>query len=867
MTVKRIISTKTADTDNGVRLKSRGLARISFCDLKVAANRLVFLTTFACLPCLLVSEGNAQDRGKVHSFRFVETDLRIALDSLLRWYAVPLIYLEKDVTGKRVSAECSNCDFMQALEKVTEGQEFTWKTVGEQVLLQRRSIEPETPAATLAGTARDSLTGEGVPGANVVLVSKEDASKIYRWCPTNQFGFFSLRNIQPRDYILTVRCIGYRTISMPITIPKGGALVRDLTFAARDLVLPEITVEGQRSAFTASEGISRGVYIRATATDQNQYLLEGARIYNPLHFGGVMSTFNADAVRDVQLIAAGVPPYYGGRIGGILDVMLRDGTGEKLAGSAGIGSLGSNLMLEGPVDKLTTFMISARRSYPDVFLFRNPTAKTPSDLNSSEIVAKVTHLLPDNQRLSLSGYFGRDTYDKEVNDTTGSKLFNSLRWGNVAANLRWIGVASPSLYFSTSAIYTRYGFDVEHRFTGVNNGGAAETFRSDYLIEDAAVRMHAEYFYDEFHTVMAGVELVHHGMKGNISEFSSQLAPMSLNGFSPWELSVYLQDQWRLVPSVSAELGARATSFIATQGSFSAVDPRFSLLVSLDDDLRLYSSFSSVNQFVHPYRHSGIFLFYPSFFLYPSTANVRPSTSLQVSLGMEKYFHDDQYRFGIESYYRTTQNLHDFAIDTLGSYLNELPDALYFGEGTVYGAEATLDKRAGDFTGSVRYSFSWASNRFAEFNGGEPFRPRFDRRHELYATISYSPLDHWTVGAVCLLSSNQFPSFASRGLKGSNVDLTTGPVGNQRNQYAEPFDLNGGRLPGFQRLEIRVMHTLSWWNLPFQATLRLLNGFGLLDPFVWELRQNPDIRLRWSATFDAPPLFPLYPVVGLSARF
>jgi len=817
--------------------------------------------------CVTLSEGIAQDRAKVHSFDFRGAELRSALDSLMRWYDVPLVYLDKDIADKRVSAVCAQCTFEEALGKVIKGQELVWKTLGRQVLLHRQAIEPEVSAATFAGTLKDTLTGQAIIGANVVLLTPlegqaaQESTKIYRWCSTNQFGFFSLRNIHPGNYVLNIRRIGYRTMYEPLTVLPGAAVVCDLSLSEQHVTYPEITIEGRRSVLTASEGISRGVYIRGTPSDDNQYFLEGARIYNPLHFGGVMSTFNGDALRDVELVAGGVPPYYGGRIGGILDVLLRNGSAERVTGSAGVGSLGSNLMLEGPVSDGTTYVISGRRGYPDVFFPLYKTNETPSDLNSSEIMAKVSRELAGNQRLSLSGYFGQDTYEKEVTGMQGDQLLNNLRWRNAAANLRWIGVASPSLFFYTSAVYTRYDFNMEHRFGEILNGNT--TYASDYIIQDAAIRSHAEYFYDEYHTVLAGVDLVRHWMAGRISEFSTQIAPMSLDGLSPWELSVYLQDQWQLVPSASAELGARATSFIAKQGSFSAIDPRFALLVSLENDLRLYSSFSAINQFLHPYRHSGIFLFYPSVFLYPSTENVRPSTSLQISIGMEKTFAEDRYRLAVESYYRTTQNLHEFLFDTTATTLS---NALILGEGNVYGAEITLDKRTGDFTGSVRYSYSWASNRFAELNGGEPFRPRFDRRHEFYAKTSYLLSENWAAGVSCLLSSNQFPSFAPTGLRGKqDVRVTVGPANGAA--YAEPYDLNGGRLPGFQRLELSILRRFSWMGMPFEASLRLLNGYGLIDPFDWELRQNSDTRLMWAVTFDAPPMFPLYPVVSLSTRF
>jgi hypothetical protein len=345
--------------------------------------------------------------------------------------------------------------------------------------------------------------------------------------------------------------------------------------------------------------------------------------------------------------------------------------------------------------------------------------------------------------------------------------------------------------------------------------------------------------------------LVRHRMGGRVSEFSSQIAPMVFDGSSPWELAVYFQDQWRLVPSVQTELGIRATSFVAEQGSFSAIDPRFSLSISLGNDSHVFSSFSAVTQFVHPYRNSGIFLFYPSIFLYPSSDDAQPSTSLQVSLGLEHVFHEDQYRVAIETYYRMTNKLHEFMYDTV--MVSALPEALLLGRGDVSGAEITLEKRLGGVKGMLRYGYSWASNRFDELNGGAAFRPRFDRRHEVYAGLSYSMTENWMMSATALLSANRpqpFDPIGEEAYKATGAPLLEADAA--RAQYAEPYDLNGGRLP---------------WGLPTSITLRLLNGYGLADPFIWKLRDSPDARLRWRVTFDAPPLFPMYPVVSMGVKF
>ncbi len=825
--------------------------------------RRTLLISLAC-ALLLCTESEAQTRGTTHSFRFENAPLRAALDSLLRWYDVPLVYLEKDVEGLTVTADCRACTFEEALREVLAGKGLFALMVGEQVLLQVRRGGAEPARAILAGTVTDSLTREPLIGASVAL-RNVGSEQIIRWGLTNEFGFFSLTRIEPGIYSLEIRSIGYTTRVQRLTIAEGSSTVTAFALEPRAYLLPEVIIEGERSALAAAEGLSRGIFIRSTPTDQNQYFLEGTRIYNPQHYGGVMTTFNADALRDVQVVAGGVPPFYGGRIGGILDVTLRNGNSDGLSGTAQIGSLASTFSVDGPLDDFTSFIVSGRRSYPNILLTQRDETE-PSDLRSLELLTKVSHGLSGNGRLSLSAYIGRDTYQRTVGDRAGQELANDFRWGNTTAHIRWVDVLSPSLFVHASAGYTRYGFDVNQRRSGPYS---VEPSFSRYAIEDVSLRAHAEYFYDDQHTMRSGVELVHHRMEGTISEFSSQLAPLSLDGFAPWELSIYLQDQWRLIPSVTAELGGRATSFVGRQGTFSALDPRFALLVNLDDNLRLYSSFSAVTQFVHPYRNSGLFLFTPTVFYYPSTTRVRPTTSLLLSLGLVKNTDDHRYTFAVEGYYRVTQKLHEFVFDTTRYLPVEITDAVLFGEGTVYGGEVTITRRTGSVMGILRYSLSLARNRFSEINDGRPYTPRFNRTHELYLSLSYFPKDDWMFGVLCLLSSNPSPKLAPEPpqTEAPVVSTKIREVSTEFTRYTDHVDLNGGRLPGFQRLEFRIAHSFDVGALPCQASLRMVNGYGIADPFVWEISNNSDERLRWRAKLEAPDLFPLYPVLSVGVRF
>jgi hypothetical protein len=808
------------------------------------------------LAFCLAAGAHSQNQGKPLSLTFEQMSLRAVCDTLIQRYGVPLVYVDSDLEGQSVTVRCEECSIEDFLSRILQSTRLTWRKTQSQYVLLRRLETRRTPSATISGAVRDSVTGESLAGAYVMLYPDSGgdiSSSLVRVCPSNSYGFYSLRRVPAGLYRMVVRFVGYKHLSLQCTVTDSSSLQINPQMTQNQIAMQGVTIEGQRSVLSAADGISQGVFFRSTPSDQNQYLLDGARIYNPSHFGGVLSSFNTEALNAVQVSAGGIPPSYGGRIGGILDIAMREGTMERLSGSVGTGSLGSQLLLEGPLAVSTTFMISGRKGYPDILLPRIQTGGVPSTLNASEVIAKVSHRLSGSDRLFLSGYIGRDSYNNTVEGRRNG-VHNDFTWGNASANLRWIGIASPSLFLHASAVYTRYDFTVTHNLRDDIFLGSTRLF-SDYKVEDVTLRTHVEHYYDEEHTLRVGVELTRHSMSGTIDQYSSQIAQLRLNGSSSWEMSIYLQDQWQLLPRVMAELGARATSFSGNGGTFSAVDPRFSLLVSLNESWRIFSSLTAINQFVHPYRNSGIFLFYPTIFWYPSTQKVRPTHSLQVSLGTEKDFADNSFSVSAESYYRVTHDLHEFGFDTSLVLTRDFEDVILHGKGEVYGLELSLRKRSGSLTGAISYNFSKAMNEFAEINEGRPYTPRFSRRHELNMAVWYAPDDRWLFGVLGVLAADQSPSIEAKILVGGGF------------QPVEVIELNGNRLPGFQRLEFNVLHSFEWWGWQFQATLRLLNGYGLLDPYVWELRDDYDMRLKWKATLDEVKLFPLYPTVGLRVRF
>jgi hypothetical protein len=810
---------------------------------------------------LFSCSGMAQERERHRAIRIDNTDLRVALDSLMRWYDISIVYFDDDVRNARVSASCSSCIAVEALNRLLDGTALMWIKMGDQFILRKRQEKQQPLTGNINGIVSDSLTGATIVGAMTVLERAGDADqrRARRWCLTNTYGFYSLPEIPSGTYVLEIRALGYATERRSVTLQDGNAIRVDIPLRQMDIPMQEFTVEGHRTESTPAGGLVRGICVRSVPTDQTQYLLDGARIYNPSHFGNVLSTFQPDLLNDVEPAINGLSPFYGGRIGGLLDLSLREGTQDRLSASIGFGSLGTHVFIEGPLSAKSTFMLSGRRSFVDPVIPFIGEKDNASRSGSYEVSGKANYRLTGGSRLFLSSYLGGDTYANSV-EGAGNHLDNQFSWSNKSIQCRWFGIGSSSLFLFASAGYSSYDLALNHSMSTVPGSGASP-LSSDYRIEDLSFRAHAEHFLDENHTVRGGMELTAHRISGSISEFSLANAPFVVRQNTFWELAVYAQDQWMVSDGVIAELGARATSFMGDFGSISGVDPRFSLIAGIAADTRLYTTLTAINQFIHAYRNTGVFYYYPTLFWYPSDNNIRPTTSMQMTVGVEKGWGSEAYAASGEVYFRLTHNYQGFLSSKENGAPATLQEEMLFGDQRAFGGSVSIRKRFGNITGSLRYTLSWLRDAFDQVNAGTAFASPFDRRHELEVFASFSPSDDWSIGAFCVLAST--PSSSTRGLL-VTTDRKTEATATAGSMYG--VDPNGTRMPGFQRLELYIMKRFDLWRTPCQFTVRMLNAYGLLDPFVWTLNAGQDPRKIWSVAMKDLKLLPLYPSLSMTVR-
>ena len=760
----------------------------------------------------------------------------------------------------------------------------------------------------VSGLVSEAASGESVIGINVILATDSlvtRSSSIIRGTRTNKFGFYSLPDAPKGSYFLVVRGVGYKQFAKRIII--GSAPVREnISLGLQNVRSQQVTVQAERDpaptrtistvelnvefskkmpvlggeadifrvlqlmpGIKSGSEVSSGLYVRGGSPDQNLILLDGVIVYNPSHLGGFLSTFNSDAIRDVRVIKGAFPAEYGGRLSSVVDLTMKEGTKEKFSGVGNISLIASRLTLEGPISEDVTFMVSGRRTYFDLLL-----ALLPQRIDGTyyfyDLNAKLNWKLSENDRLYLSGYFGRDV--------AGSFAANggfATDWGNSTANLRWMHVVSPSLFTNFSAIFTDYQFSL---------GIPDTTFGFSTLsrVRDVSLRGDAQYFPDDKHTVKTGFEATFHNFTTALSsngDFERLLAQLGVEGnatIPAIEAAVYGQDEWQDafgVEGLAINAGFRLSYF--QLGSRLFPEPRLSAVYNagsnfIGENFKIKAAFAVANQFLHLVVRNDITL--PTDTWFPSTQTILPANSTQYVLGAETTLFNNELLVSVEGYYKSMRNLLEFKENAgFNSVFTTREQDLTVGTGEAYGMEVFINKQIGAFTGWIGYTLSWTTRQFAELNKGKPFFPRYDSRHDISVTFNYKLSEGWELGASWVFASGQAFTMPSGQYYSAGTNTPAAQFALPQyapTLYSSPFTLytgrNEGRLPAYHRLDVNFTHYFSWFGLPFNLSLNVYNAYNRLNPFTWSIGQ--DFRTG-ERVITQITLFPVIPTVGIGFKF
>ncbi|MDQ1265716.1 MAG: hypothetical protein QG635_867 [Bacteroidota bacterium] len=736
-------------------------------------------------------------------------------------------------------------------------------------------MEPEPGKAAISGFITDSANGESIIGATVTLKGTNYGAY------TNESGFFSLINIPPGSYTIHISSVSYSKKDEKIVLNPdeskrvkfklrlSSITTREITVEAdkeedkREITVSKITVPtkqlkqirigGESDVFRSlqmlpgiltSSQLSSGLFVRGGSPDQNLVLLDGSTVYNPSHLFGFISTFNSDAIKDVELIKGGFPAEYGGRLSAVLNLTQKDGNRNQFDGLASLGALSSKLSLEGPIGNGSWF-IGGRRTYLELIKAVYPgNFDVPlPDFNFYDLNAKITQNFGDDDKVSLSGFMSSDAL---LYDSFGMNLDMALSNKLVAA--KWNHIFSERLFVSVNTSASQYSNIMKGDQSGYQ-------FLIDNSITDYTGRVSFEWLASEEMTNKFGIEGINYrfaylqNFTGNTDSTASGMSGAGTNlELLDWNFAVYAQTNYRFAELYSMQAGLRVNYWMLS--NYVTLDPRVAIKWQFQPKASIKAAFGVYHQSLRLASQPD-FSFFDTWL--PTDSTIPASRAYHYILSLEAEPFED-FDFNFDLYYKQMFNLNEINQNALNG--KSISDVFYIGNAESYGAEIFIQKKYGNLTGWVGYALGFIYAKFDSINFGKEYRPKYDRRHDFKIVAQYQFNDTWTVGASFIFQSGQSYTGATSRFQSrwDRMNYGRGKV--------IPSEKFGLRLPPSHQLNLYVSYGFEGFGLPMKLILDIYNVYNRRD--VWFRYYNTREN---TTTVEDALLLPIIPTLSYEVNF
>ena len=182
--------------------------------------------------------------------------------------------------------------------------------------------------------------------------------------------------LPPADRLQQIVTVTAPAFTAPEEVKTSGYLVapRDVLKSAAALQDVSRYVQSLPGVALGSNDFRNDIIVRGGSPLENLFIVDNVEIPNINSFatfasaGGTVSMLDAELLRDVTFLTGGFPAPYGTRTSGVLQTTLREGSRERVRGSATVGFAGAGAIAEGPISGgRGSWVVSARRSFLDFF--------------------------------------------------------------------------------------------------------------------------------------------------------------------------------------------------------------------------------------------------------------------------------------------------------------------------------------------------------------------------------------------------------------------------------------------------------------------------------------------------------------------
>ncbi len=745
--------------------------------------------------------------------------------------------------------------------------------------------------ATFSGKITDGKTGDPLAGASVFERDLKKGST------TDRFGRFRM-TLPTGDHDLTISYMGYEDSEEKIRLVSDGEVnfeifekpvhlgdvVITLKRAEQNVtgvqmgmvsmsrrMIKELPVAlGEKDVLKSmallpgvqtSGEFGSGFVVRGGNTGQNLVLLEGMPLWNTSHVFGLISSINADGVKDLTFMKAGIPASYGERASSVTEIHM--GTvnePDKVRAKGGVGLLSTRLSLAIPLfKKKVQLFVGGRTSYSDWLLKKMPDEELRhSSAGFYDLNGLVRINLNTRNKISLFAYYSADRFGFSNND--------NYHYSNLLGSVRWKHIFSGNLYFSLETGLSDY----DYRTTGLDTLDPLEGYKMTMFTGYKALRGNLFWKPHEKHSLETGFNLTGYDVQpGTLSPYGegSRVIPQEVPREKGREGSLFLSDNIKLLPKLEITAGLRFTMYglqaprevyqypegvPLTPGSVTDTlhypgkkavqtymdpEPRLLLRYLLPGNSSVKVSYIRMRQYINLISVTAIMV--PSDVWKLSDTYLKPVTVDQVAAGYFRNFFQNALEMSVEAYYKNMPHLMEYKNGAEILMNPQLETDLVNARGYGYGLEFFVKKNTGLLTGWISYTYSrsfvrttgsWPSE---QVNANRYYPATFDKPHNLVINAGYHLSRRWRVAGVFTYSTGRpvtLPEYKYN-YHGYQLIYFSG-----RNQY---------RLPGYHRLDLSVsldesLRLTKKWKGSW--TFSVLNVYGRKNAYsVFYSSSKPDV--------------------------
>lgn len=705
---------------------------------------------------------------------------------------------------------------------------------------------------TLRGNVTDSLSGEALPFANILVENTSFGTA------TDAKGNFIITGLKTgKAYKVRVSFLGYKDEfyvvdieTNQITTLRAKLILQAVKLQAiektgekynrpneTDLSLQRLTIreieylpQGVETdifrslqylpGVKSTGDVSARYYVRGGNTNQNLVLLNGISIYNPFHALGLFSIIDPETINALEFFKGGFSSDYGGRVSSVLNLVTKDGNQNRFSANTTLSFLTVKASVEGPLP-IGSFIVSARKSTFNQTLKKFLNYKdAPFDFH--DLSFKFNYSSSGDKGLTKFSLNGFNSLDRLLNEKPSDA---SYKWtNNVYGAYLFQEWEYVPIYSETNLSYSGfYGevFTNESFVKPRNNSVSDITLKSDVTyINESRDEIKVGYSIKSVKTSLEFENLV--GAQTSVSKKALQL-------------SLYGKYRFLRFEDIGIDIGTRINAITLSENYGDIFEPRINVTFRPFSWIAVKAAWGVYSQDLITLTNENevISLFEP-WLIVPDY--LEPIKSIHYVGGIE-FDGIPNLTISIEGYYKVLKNTAEINEHKIRSGDRDFVK----GSGESYGSEYMIRYFSNDFQATASYSLSWT---YKSINNWISY-PKYDIRHSATFNLSYDLGDDWQSSVSWFFNSG----LPFTQIIGYYDKLYLGNLYNLGYYYGSytPFtilgDRNISRLPTYHRMDLNVSKKISFPFGDFTLSFNVLNVYNRKNIFYFDRKTGKQVNM------------------------